>query len=241
MISKNLIFMASIFFLFAFISTPVFSQTIKTPKIDVESISFDKNVALLGCPPSDFLPKEGSLCTDEKPLIKVTTQISETDGKDLSYHYFASGGKIIGQGRNIVWDLSWAKPGNYTITVAVSKDFVILGKTLTKTIELAECSCPHICVCPDIVKISGPAKPIKAGDLIVLKVEVSGDIDFLSIDWKILNGTIVSGQGTSQILVKVDSVTNNTTLKATVEVGNADCEQCRTQIGSKDIQIIKQK
>lgn len=208
--------------------------------VDVESLTLDKDVVLIGCPPSNYFPKEGSICTDEKPLVKVTTKITKTDEKDLNYHYFVSGGKIIGQGKNVVWDFDWAKPGNYKITVGVSKDFIILGKTLTKTIEFAECSCPHICECPDGVKISGPKNHVKSGDLVVLNAEVSGGGDFISINWKILNGTIVSGQGTSQILVNVDSVKENEILKATVEISN-DCEACGTRTETKSIQINKDK
>ena len=60
------------------------------------------------------------------------------------YVYTVSGGKIVGEGANIEWDLSDAKPGKYTITAGISQPIFdgerweVLGPTKTKFIVIKE-------------------------------------------------------------------------------------------------------
>jgi hypothetical protein len=54
----------------------------------------------------------------------------------LTYNYAVSGGKIIGQGARVVWDLSGGEPGTYTITAGVDDGCGICGQTQTQTVIL---------------------------------------------------------------------------------------------------------
>ena len=66
-----------------------------------------------------------------------------------------SGGRIVGSGANVTWDLSGVQPGTYTITSAVDNGCGFCGKTVTETITVRDCDCVPPCVCPT-VSVSTP-------------------------------------------------------------------------------------
>jgi uncharacterized protein YkuJ len=66
---------------------------------------------------------------------EVSVKTIVADPSDLlSYQYTVSGGKIVGQGAKVVWDLSGLQPGNYTVTAAVDDGCGFCGMTKTKAI-----------------------------------------------------------------------------------------------------------
>ncbi|HEX8247575.1 MAG TPA: hypothetical protein VF599_05280 [Pyrinomonadaceae bacterium] len=83
------------------------------------------------CPPD-------TSCTQ---IIEVATAAVELENTPpLKYVYTISGGKIIGSGANVKWDLSGVKPGTYIITAAVDEGspWGILGRTQTREVEVVE-------------------------------------------------------------------------------------------------------
>ena len=54
----------------------------------------------------------------------------------LTYNYTVSGGRIVGQGANVKWDVGGFSPGHYTITAGVNDGCGVCGKTQTKTITV---------------------------------------------------------------------------------------------------------
>jgi uncharacterized protein YceK len=74
-----------------------------------------------------------SECVNNSRLIKVSTVAVDPEGITLKYLYTVTGGKITGQGANVVWDLSQTTPGTYTITAAVDDGRGVIGTTQTKT------------------------------------------------------------------------------------------------------------
>ena len=148
----------------------------------------------------------------------------------MTYYYTVSGGRIIGQGANVLWDFSEEKrSGKYTITASVGSDYIIRGKTITKTIDVEECyECGMVCECPTI-NVSGPTKPIKAGDSFIVTAKVSGGSqDSVKYKWKITDGESISGQNAAQIIIKTDPNKKDFNLTATVEI-NGLCENCPTE------------
>ncbi len=72
--------------------------------------------------------------------IGVYTEAVDLENDVLTYNYIISGGKIIGQGSKVTWDLSGEKPGIYTITAGVDDGCGICGKTITKETKIINCS-----------------------------------------------------------------------------------------------------
>ena len=73
-------------------------------------------------------------CTVWNKEISVEMIASDPENDPLTYQYTVSGGKIVGQGAKVVWDLSGLAVGTYTITAAVDDGCGFCGMTKTKTI-----------------------------------------------------------------------------------------------------------
>ncbi len=81
-------------------------------------------------------------CSTEK-TISISTKATNENHDQLLYNYTTNGGKIIGNGEKVIWDLTGAKPGAYTITAATDNGCGICGTTVTKTVTVVETGdCP---------------------------------------------------------------------------------------------------
>ena len=113
---------------------PVQSPTPEIP-VDVESIIFDKEKLWLPCPsppvpmPEDFASVYASLYKD--PTVEVTTVVNNAGKSNLNYFYTLSGGRIVGTGESVIWNLSGLRNGKYSITAGASTGNVVRGKTVT--------------------------------------------------------------------------------------------------------------
>jgi hypothetical protein len=74
------------------------------------------------------------------PKISVSTSVVNLINEVLTYEYYISGGKIVGRGANVVWDLTGVKPGAYKITAVADTGCGPCGKFITKTVILTGCS-----------------------------------------------------------------------------------------------------
>jgi len=193
---------------------------------NVDAVALGATTITLPCAPG-MVPKSGS-CDDNR-TISVATRASDPENDVLTYSYTVSGGRIIGQGANVQWDLSGAQPGTYTITTGVNDGCGICGKTNTQTITVAECDCKPACACPTL-SVSGPSGITKPGDDMVFVANVTGG-DSLTYNWTVSAGTIKSGQGTSSITVDTTGLSGQS-VTATVELGGdtnpPDCHCPRT-------------
>lgn len=230
----TILLLSPLFLFFVLDKTQNISQTFSTPsptktplnkkQEGVENLTLEKDYAYIVCPEDKYAP-----CSKDKLSIKVNTLSPDAEDKNLTYYYTVSGGRIIGQGANVVWDFSEEKrPGKYTITASVGNDHIIYGKTITKTIDVEECyECGMICECPTI-SVSGPTKPIKAGDSFIITTKVSGGSqESVKYKWKITDRQIISEQNAAQIIVKTDPNKKDFILTATVEISGL-CENCPT-------------
>lgn len=75
------------------------------------------------------------LATSNK-TISVTTTAVDPENDVLTYNYTISGGQIRGSGAKVVWDLSGAPRGTYTITAGVDDGMGVVGKTETKSVVI---------------------------------------------------------------------------------------------------------
>jgi len=99
---------------------------------DVINVTLSRNEVVGSCPTNQ------KLCSDRKG-IGIYTEVSNPENDVITYVYKVSGGKIIGEGSTVVWDLSGEKPGTYTITAGVDNSCGVCGRTLSKEVRIVEC------------------------------------------------------------------------------------------------------
>ena len=100
---------------------------------DVTGVRLTTNKIVLPCKPG-FVPAEGVSCPDGT-TIGIGTSVNNPGNKTLVYQHTVTGGRIVGQGGDVTWDLSGVRPGTYTITTALTTDAVSAEKQLLKPLK----------------------------------------------------------------------------------------------------------
>ena len=67
-------------------------------------------------------------------VIDVTTTAVDPEDDPLVYVYTVNGGRVVGTGPKVKWDLTGVRPGTYTITAGVDDGCGICGQTKTRTV-----------------------------------------------------------------------------------------------------------
>ncbi len=192
---------------------------------NVTGLTLSDNMIKGGCQPG-FRPREGEVC-NESTMINITTTATDAENDVLTYNYTVSGGRIVGSGANVQWDLSGVNPGTYTITSAVDDGCGLCGQTKTETITIAECDCVRECPdCPTI-SVTGPAGVTSPGNTMTFTANLSGG-DNLTLNWSVDRGTITAGQGTRSIVVQTGAEDAGQTVTARVNLSGFDpnCTSC---------------
>jgi len=202
------------------------AEAIVNQVANVNSVALTSSTITIGCQPG-YKSRSGN-CNDNK-TIGVTTSASDPENDVLTYNYTVSGGRIVGQGAKVDWDLSGARPGTYTITTAVNDGCGVCGKTDTRTVTVEECKdCIKVCDCPTL-DINGPSGTTNPGSPMTFTATTSGDVTY---NWSVSAGTISSGQGTSSITVDTTGLAGQT-VTATVELGgldpNCNCDRTKSE------------
>lgn len=176
--------------------------------------------------PAGTRPREGVVC-DDATTVTVTTTAEDPENDVLTYNYTVSGGRIVGTGASVQWDLSGLQAGSYTITAAVDDGCGLCGATKTETVRVIACpDCVSPCQCATIT-VTGPAGITQPGEAMTFTANVTGGTaPNLTYNWTVSAGTIESGQGTPSITVRTTREMANTSVTATVDVGGQDpaCE-----------------
>ena len=68
--------------------------------------------------------------------VSVEVSASDPENDVLTFNYFVSAGAIKGIGSKVIWDLSGAQPGSYTIRVGVDDGLGICGRTLSQSVTV---------------------------------------------------------------------------------------------------------
>lgn len=66
--------------------------------------------------------------------IDIFSEVFDADNDPLVFNYTVSGGKIIGNGQKVIWDLSGVEAGVYTISVVADDGCGICGEKMTKEV-----------------------------------------------------------------------------------------------------------
>lgn len=164
-----------------------------------------------------------TLCPDDEqvatPRVRLKAVGHSPDGNPLRYRWNVSGGRLDGDGTDVVWDLTNAAPGVYTATVTLetgpSGDPLCTAFTSTRVVVRncppARPFCPNISMyCPDVTK---------AGSPVTFTANISGGTAGVTpvYNWRVSAGAISSGQGTSTITVDTTGL-GGQPITATLEV-----------------------
>jgi hypothetical protein len=163
----------------------------------------------------------------ERPEVTLSAYLG-ADGEML-FTWEVTGGRLKGEGRNVTWDLSGVGEGSYTATVEVNDGYQHTANAST-WVTVARCEscrttvvpCPTISVsCPSAVE---PKQPV------VFEATVAGGPADIkpSYRWSISAGKILSGQGTSKLVVDVSEL-GGKSITATVSVGGDYNPSCPVQ------------
>ncbi|MEQ1761654.1 MAG: hypothetical protein ABL984_00780 [Pyrinomonadaceae bacterium] len=66
--------------------------------------------------------------------IDVVTTVFDQENDLLTYGYTVTGGRIVGTGSKVKWDLTGVRSGTYTITAAVDDGCGFCGQTKSLTV-----------------------------------------------------------------------------------------------------------
>jgi|SRR6185436_2943092 hypothetical protein len=158
-------------------------------------------------------------CTASKTSLNVEAR--DPDGDRLIYRYEVSGGRIVGAGPSVVWNLEDLPDGEFTATVFASDkkggetSSSILFKVATTRWTSIVIPCPVVSVeCADNYSV---------GQRAVFTATVSGGDGYTkpTFYWTVNWGRIVTGQGTTKIEIEHKEKWGET-LTATVSVGGYD-------------------
>ena len=191
---------------------------------DVTDLEVDKTELRLPPPNEGSPPRYADYSRELTTSVKTTAV--DPEGDVLTNNYTISGGRIVGTGANVTWDLNGVRPGTYTITAAVDDGCGLCGAKITKTVTVMEnASDASQCVCPEIQ--IGTIQAETSNDYI-FRAELTGPKrDGLTYNWKISEGTIVEGQGTRSIIVRPPQTRSDQPRTVTVEIGGLDKPDCQ--------------
>jgi len=208
----------SVFFVTAAIAAAVcvsFAQKAS----DIDSVTLDKDRVFEVC--HTGRRSQSGECTQTQATVNVITKTRGTKMDGRSIYYIPSGGKIVGSGAEVIWDLTDARPGNHWISVGIGTQDVIEGNVITKALTVKECPvCDPPCSCPTL-GVEGPTGLVRAGNAFIVRARVAGG-DNLTYKWTISTGAVVDSAYSQSILVKTTKQDAGKELTVTLEIGGAD-------------------
>jgi hypothetical protein len=179
-----------------------------------------------------------TLCPDAEsisnPRVRLRARGVSPEGKPLRYKWTVSGGRLDGDGTDVIWDLSDAQPGVYNASVTVESGPVdnplctafTSTKVVVRTCPPPRPVCPNVTInCPDVQQ---------AGTPVTFTASVSGGTAGVTpvYNWTVSEGQILSGQGTPTITVDTAGLAGRP-ITATVEVAgySLDCRaSCQASV-----------
>jgi hypothetical protein len=133
------------------------------------------------CPP-DFYSISRS-CPSAADLQVGLTSIAKDFNKQPLYAHTVTGGRVVGEGSRVTWDLSEVGPGIYTATVEV-KDTKKHHALSSVNVTIANCAdCVDSFMCPTLVVTCYDR--VMAGTLAVCKVTMMPSSDRVAYEWSV--------------------------------------------------------
>ena len=193
----------------------------------VDSVTLGEKLVTLPCAPGQR-PKAGSKCSDDM-TVSVSTKATDKENDVLTYSYTVSGGRVVGSGANVSWDLTGVQPGTYTVTVGVDDGCGICKPTKTETIKVEKCDCDDLCNCPSL-NVTGPTNVTNPGESMTFAANVSGGGGDVNYSWRVTrNGESINFSGNGSPVITVPTMTEwaDSNIRAEVTISGASlCADC---------------
>src|ERR1043165_458925 len=169
--------------------------------------------------------------------VTLAADAGGAENNVLRFAWAVTAGRLRGEGSKVIWDLTGVQEGTYTATVEVDD---VNQHTASATTSVAVAPCSE-CVFGEspcaVVWVSCPAN-VESQSLTFVASLAGGDTTMKpTYQWSLSAGKIISGQGTSKVVVDVSNHAGKS-LTATVKVGGFDplCTEitvasCSTQVG----------
>jgi len=180
---------------------------------------------------------------DNNPVV-ITVSGTKSENNSLRYNYTVPGGRIVGEGAKVSWDLKGAQPGTYQIKIDVidNKSGNLL-QSATKTVTVESCydDGDRCLECP-IFLIDAPTSPTEAGETIIFTANITyGNAETISYNWAVTDGKIIEGQGTPTIKVATNSKMAGKVVKATANF-KWDCSEiCNNTAAASGLVATKKR
>ena len=208
------------------------SNALVKPGRSVE-LQASKTSLTLPCPPGAYSNSRSCPSTAD-PQVALTA-ITKAFNKQPVYLYTVTGGRVVGEGSRVSWDLSDVGPGIYTATVEVqdNKKHRAVSSVIVTLQNCGDCIHHEPCMLPIVVTCYDQ---VKAGTPVTCTVKVRPISDLITYEWSArdsngedLSGRI-SGRGTS-ISIRTDGL-GGQHLTTTVKVKGLDPSCNDTAVGS---------
>ncbi len=163
-----------------------------------------------------------TVCVGDKVDLRATA--SDPDGDALVYAWSSSGGRVVGDGANTVFDTTGLAPGSYTVTVEVNDGCGCVAFD-SKTITVVSCPPLTVCFGPNL-DLTVDRSSVDAGEKVSFSTAgVTGGRNYGNVryEWSTSAGSI-SGSGLSATL-DTTGVTGGTTIEVTVKA-TSDAGNC---------------
>jgi len=214
-----------LFLPFALVSLFAFATVASAQKVRVETRSYTPPNLSVSADPRVITVCEGA------PAV-VHLNARATSDYPISYRWSSNAGRIEGDGRDVVWDLSGLRPGYYKASVDIdtgSGDE--LCQAFASTAVLVNRCAPPPPVCPSVA-IECPDR-VALGEPLTFRSTVTGGTPGVQqiYNWTVSAGTIIDGQGTDTIHVDTTGLAGQS-VTATLSMGgyNLDCSaSCTVQ------------
>ena len=174
--------------------------------------------SLVTLPPRNVDPA-GLPCELTESEVRLSANSTAPHKGDINFTWQVPIGRLIGEGREVTWDLSDVQEGTYTATVEASDRHKHTGSgSVTVIVVICPGWHPPPPPCPT-VSVSCPSS-VESKTSITFEATVAGGPSEIipTYKWSLSAGKIISGQGTRKITIDVPGISDES-VTATVSVG----------------------
>lgn len=207
---------------------------------DLFSLELDRYTITHPCPLSYRCVEQG----DKDSSVAVTVSGNRPENDELRYKYTTSGGRVIGEGAKVRWDLTGGQPGTYTITVAIEDESGNELQLITKTISVFgyQDDSDRCLVCPEL-SVDAPTSPTQAGETMTFTANIQSNAETITYNWTVTNGKIIEGQGTPTIKVATNPKMAGKVVEATAKFNwDIICSEiCNSTASASGLVAVKKR